>query len=71
MTKWVLVLIICSFQSNTCMPPFEYPIKYNDGYDCMVAGYKEALLKTEQIGRKEINEYNIYIKFGCTPIDII
>ena len=71
MTKWALVLIICSFQSNTCMPPFEYPIKYNDGYDCMVAGYKESLLKTEQIGRKEINEYNIYIKFGCTPVDII
>ena len=48
-----------------------YEAKYNDEYDCMVAGYKESLFKTEQIGRKQINEYNIYIKFGCTPIDII
>ena len=71
MTKWALILIICSSQSNTCLPPIEYPIKYNDGYDCMVAGYKESLLETEQIGRKEINEYNIYIKFGCNPVDII
>jgi len=52
MTKWALVLIICSFQSNTCLPPFEYPIKYNDGYDCMVAGYKESLLKTEHWKRR-------------------
>jgi hypothetical protein len=37
----------------------------------MVAGYKQSLLKTEEIGRKEINEYNIYIKFGCSPVDII
>ena len=31
MTKWALVLVICSFESNTCMPPVEYPIKFNDG----------------------------------------
>ena len=71
MTKWVLVLIICSFESNTCMPPIEYPMKFNDGYDCMIAGYKESLLKTEQIKTEEINKHNIYIKFSCTPIDII
>ena len=71
MTEWALVLIICSVQSNTCLPPLEYPTRYNEGYDCMIAGYKESLLKTEQIGREKINQYNIYIKFGCTSVDII
>ena len=49
MTKWILVLIICSYETNTCMPPFEYPVKFDDSYDCMVSGYKESLLKTEEI----------------------
>ena len=38
--KWVLVLVICSLESNSCMPPFKYPVQFDDGYDCMVTGYK-------------------------------
>ena len=71
MTKWALVLVICSFESNTCMPPVEYPIKFNDGYDCMMTGYQESINKTIQIGREDINKHNIYIKFSCNPIDTI
>ena len=71
MTKWALVLIICSFESNTCIPPIEYRITFDDGYDCMVAGYKQSLLKTEEIGRTDINKHNIYIKFSCNRIETI
>lgn len=71
MTKWILVMIICSFESNTCMTPLEYPIRFNDGYDCMTTGYKQSLLKTEELGRENINKYRIYIKFSCEPIEII
>jgi hypothetical protein len=53
------------------MPPVEYPIKFNDGYDCMIAGYKESLLKTQEIGRVDINKHNIYIKFGCNAVQTI
>ena len=65
--KWVLVLVICSLESNSCMPPFKYPILFDDGYDCMVQGYKESLSKIEEMGREDINKHQIYIKFGCTP----
>jgi len=37
----------------------------------MVAGYKQSLLKTEKIGRTDINKHNIYIKFSCNPIETI
>ena len=71
MTKWILVLIICSYETNTCMPSFEYPVKFDDSYDCMTSGYKESLLKTEEIGRDLINKKRIYIKFGCKPIETV
>ena len=65
--KWVLVLVICSLESNSCMPPFKYPVQFDDVYDCMVTGYKESLSKIQEMGREDINKHQIYIKFGCTP----
>ena len=63
--KFVLTMIICSAVANQCMPPFQIDKVYNDGFDCMVDGYKIALDKTEEIGREDINESKIYIKFSC------
>ena len=37
----------------------------------MVAGYAEALRKTEEIGKEEINKHKIYIKFDCIESTII
>ena len=65
--KWVLVLVICSLESNSCMPPFKYTVQFDDWYDCMVTGYKESLSKIQEMGREDINKHQIYIKFGCTP----
>ena len=30
-------------------------------------GYNQSILKMEKLGRKEINEYEIYIRFICSP----
>jgi hypothetical protein len=30
-------------------------------------GYNQSILKMEQIGREEINEHEIYIRFICSP----
>ena len=38
---------------------------YKDGYDCMVSGYKKSHDKIVELGRDDVNKYNIYIKFGC------
>ena len=63
--KFVLTMIICSAVANQCLPPLKVDKIYNDEYDCMIAGYKIALDKTKEIGREDINESKIYIKFGC------
>ena len=49
------------------MPPYQWPEKFDDGYDCMVQGYVAALEKIEEIGRGEVNNSKLYIKFGCYP----
>ena len=65
--KIILSLIICSQVAGTCLEPYEWPERFNTQYDCMVFGYQESLNKMEQIGRTEVNKYNMYIRFTCTP----
>jgi hypothetical protein len=69
--KILLSLIICSQVAGTCMEPYEWPETFNTQYDCMVFGYEESLNKMQEIGRQEVNKYNIYIRFTCTPEQII
>ena len=34
----------------------------------MIEGYNKSSDKIIELGREDVNEYNIYIKFGCTPV---
>ena len=65
--KILLSLIICSQVAGTCMPPFQWPDTFKTQYDCLMFGYQESIKKMEEIGREEVNKYNMYIRFTCTP----
>ena len=60
-------MIICTSVYNTCLEPFPMPEKYNSHYECMLAGYNEAIDKAKEIGREDINKYGTIIKFFCMP----
>ena len=47
------------------MPPLVVNENYADGYSCMLDGYTKAYDKIVEIGKDDVNKYNIYIKFGC------
>ena len=68
--KFLLTVIMCSVidGQTTCIPPFTFDTRYNDAYDCMVEGYNKSSEKILELGREDVNEYNIFIKFGCTPV---
>ena len=66
-----LILYMCSVTANTCMPPFVWPTQFGDSYECMIAGYEEAIRKTKEIGREEMNKHKIFIKFDCVETTII
>ena len=65
--KYVLTMIICAFVEGktTCMPPLVVNENYVDGYSCMLDGYTKAYDKIVEIGKDDVNKFNIYIKFGC------
>jgi hypothetical protein len=65
--KILLSLIICSQVAGTCMPPFQWPDTFKTQYDCLMFGYEESIRKMEEIGREEVNKYNMYIRFTCIP----
>ena len=69
--KIFLSLILCSYVGDVCMEPYVWPESYNSTFDCMIAGYEEALNKMKEIGREEVNKHGIYIKFDCQPSNII
>jgi len=58
---------MCAFieGKTTCMPPHTFETKFEDGYSCMLEGYTRSYDKIVELGRDDVNKYNIYIKFGC------
>ena len=66
----VLILYLCSAIQKTCMDPYIWPERYYDQYGYMIAGYEEAGKKIAELGRKEVNKHDIYIKFECHPYKI-
>ena len=63
--KYTLLMLICSYVAGECMPPHPMPTKYDDMYSCMESGYTESLKKLQAIGKSEVNEHEIYIRFIC------
>ena len=60
-------MIICAFVEGktTCMLPLVVNENYADSYSCMLDGYTKAYDKIVEIGKDDVNKFNIYIKFGC------
>tara|TARA_R100000353_G_C6486502_1_gene190573 strand:+ start:193 stop:417 length:225 start_codon:yes stop_codon:yes gene_type:complete len=67
--KFALVLFLCSYTADACLQPYPFPIKFDDEYTCLIEGYNQSILKMEEIGKKEVNEHSIYIKFVCAGVE--
>ena len=63
--KFTLLMLMCSYVAGECMAPYPMPTKYNSMYSCMEAGYEESLKKLQEIGAKDVNEHEIYLRFIC------
>ena len=66
--KFVLILMMCSYSANTCMPSFEWPKYFDSAYECSIFGYEESARKLKEIGPEEVNEHKISITFSCNEI---
>ena len=72
MTKFILLMVICSgIPGNDCKP-ISTPITEFDTYhQCIYYGYdySNALLKS--MGDESVSEYQMYTKFSCKVDKII
>jgi hypothetical protein len=66
--KFILILIMCSGITGTCIQPFEHPVRFESMYECLQFGYHEASKKLAEIGPDKVNEAYAHIKFYCQPI---
>mgnify|MGYP001288496124 FL=1 len=66
--KIALILYLCSYAAGECLPPHKWEKNFPDMYECMLGGYEASAEKILEIGRYEVNEYDMYIKFACIEI---
>ena len=73
MTKFMLIIWVCSFLGNqaACMPPLEYPNQFNSWYECSRTAHKESLIMISKMGFKYINDSKVAIKYSCQEISTI
>ena len=69
--KILLTLVLCSQIQQTCLQPYPWPERFDTQYDCLMFGYEESLKKMKEIGKEEVNQHGIYIRFTCTPEETI
>jgi len=69
--KFILSLVICSQVAGTCLEPFPWNTAFDTQYDCLMTGYEQSIFKMKDIGAEDVNKYNMFIKFYCTPENTI
>ena len=65
--SFILTIIMCTVidGKTRCVPPYTHGVNYIDSYECLLDGYNTSYNKIVELGREDVNKYNIYIKFGC------
>ncbi len=66
--KFLLTIVMCSSVQGTCLPPHSFEELYPTSYECMIAGYQKSLDKTIEIGKGDVNQHGIYMKFDCRGV---
>ena len=76
MTKFVIVLYMCSMLSNNC-PSSHFPgYSFNSHSECVEYGYRLAygtfknLEEMEEMEKEYIENSRIVVKFECRPVEV-
>ena len=66
MTKFVLVIWVCSFLGGQkCLAPIESPVLYDSWYECSRAAHQESLKIMSKLGYTVVNKDQIAMKYRC------
>ena len=62
--KFVLVIQICSVIAQQCTGSYEIG-RYKDHFDCVTAGFINAMGTIREIGVEEVNKNKLLVNFSC------
>ncbi len=74
--KYVLILYMCSMVSGECPSSNVSGYQFDNHYDCVVSGYKQAynafhgLQEMEEFERTYIEDEKLVIKFECKGLNV-
>ena len=74
--KYLLILYICSMNTNDCPSSTISGYQYNNHYDCVLSGYKLAhnsflnLKELEEFEKSYIEDKKIVVKFECKALQV-
>ena len=72
MTKFVLVIWVCSFLGGQkCLAPIESPVLYDSWYECSRAAHQESLKIMSKLGYTRVNKDQIAMKYRCREVNEI
>ena len=69
--KFTLIIFLCSFINNECLPPQEIKQHYNSWKECTIAALeisKEIIIAQEDIF---VNDNKVATQFTCKELKII
>ena len=66
MTKFFLMIYLCSAVTMECHETAPYPIQYEDHWSCMRDGYGDSFeLMFAETKKEAVNKYKFYTKWTC------
>ena len=68
MTKFILIIQVCSFLTGVCKPPVENTKLYNSWHECVVAAHIQSMNLLQSEGVANINEFHLATKYDCIAV---
>jgi len=69
--KFVLSMILCSGLANSCLEPVKVnDVYYDDWQSCIIAGYEESIIKSNEVDATDFNQYRLFLKFICQESEV-
>jgi len=69
MTKFILLIQVCSFLTGVCKPPVENTKLYNSWHECVVAAHIQSKNLLQSEGVANINEFHLATKYDCISVE--
>ena len=68
MTKFILILQVCSFLTGECKAPIQPEVIYNDWAECAADASLKTLELLQKEGKDNVNQYKLAVKYGCYEV---